>query len=260
MFINPNHYSKNSFKKPLKLKPQTFNTNGRILFEGKSNIDNQDIVVIITGLDNKTSNQKTGDMLQTWILLQDYKPNEAHKNGLNKSVCGSCPHMGNRQNSCYVKWFQAPLQVWKSYKNNRYDYFKKSDLELIKNRSLRLGSAGDPTVIDLSIWKPLLDVCKNHTGYTHQWREDFAQQYKGIVQASCDSFQDYLLASGLGFKCFYVKHKDTKIDKKLFVNCGASIEMGQKTECSKCALCDGSKRDIVINAHGSTSKYVLVEA
>ena len=70
---------------------------------------------------------------------------------------------------------------------------------------MRLGSAGDPTVIDLKVWKPLLDVCKNHTGYTHQWREDFAQQYKGIVQASCDSFQDYLVASGLGFKCFYVK-------------------------------------------------------
>ena len=49
-----------------------FNSNGRILFEGKSNIDNKDIVVIITGLDNKTSNKKTGDMLQTWILLQDH--------------------------------------------------------------------------------------------------------------------------------------------------------------------------------------------
>ena len=108
-----------------------FNSNGRILFEGKSNIDNKDIVVIITGLDNKTSNKKTGDMLQTWILLRDHAPNTSHKNGLNKSVCGSCPHMGNRQNSCYVKWFQAPLQVWKSYKNNRYDYFKKSDLILI---------------------------------------------------------------------------------------------------------------------------------
>ena len=90
--------------------------------------------------------------------------------------------------------------------------------------------------------------------------QNFAQEYKGIIQASCDSFNDYLLASGLGFKCFYVKHKDTKVDKKLFVNCGASVEMGKKTECSKCALCDGSKRDVVINAHGSTSKYVLVEA
>ena len=35
--------------------------------------------------------------------------------------------------------------------------------------------------------------------------------------------------------------------------------MGQKTSCSLCSLCSGSKRDVVINAHGSTSKYVLVE-
>ena len=34
-----------------------FNSNGRILFEGKSNIDGENIVVIITGLDNKTSNK-----------------------------------------------------------------------------------------------------------------------------------------------------------------------------------------------------------
>ena len=35
-----------------------FNSNGRILFEGKSNIDGKNIVVIITGLDNKTSKMK----------------------------------------------------------------------------------------------------------------------------------------------------------------------------------------------------------
>ena len=37
-----------------------FNSNGRILFEGKSNIDGKNIVVIITGLDNKTSNKRLG--------------------------------------------------------------------------------------------------------------------------------------------------------------------------------------------------------
>ena len=240
-----------------------FNTNGRILFEGKSNIDNKNIVVIITGLDNKTSNKKTGDMLQTWILLQDHAPNTSHKDGLNKSVCGNCPHAGYNNNSCYVKWFQAPLQVWKSYKNNRYDYFKKSDLNLIKGRSLRLGSAGDPTVIPLSVWEPLLKVCKNHTGYTHQWKSNFAQQYKGIVQASCDSFKDYLQASELGFKCFYVKHKDTKAPKG-FINCPASIEAGKKTSCELCSMCSGSGskrgKNIYINAHGNTAKYVPVIA
>ena len=38
-----------------------FNSNGRILFEGKSNIDGKNIVVIITGL--------TTNSLQTCLLL-----------------------------------------------------------------------------------------------------------------------------------------------------------------------------------------------
>ena len=196
-------------------------------------------------------------MLQTWILLKDHAPNTSHKNGLNKSVCGNCPHAGYNNNSCYVKWFQAPLQVWKSYKNNRYDYFKKSDLELIKNRSLRLGSAGDPTVIDLSIWKPLLDVCKNHTGYTHQWSNYFASRFKGLFMASVDSFEEYLKASSLGFKCFYVKHESVK-EPDNFIHCMASIEKGKKTNCNICNLCNGNKSDIVINAHGNTKNRVLL--
>ena len=106
-----------------------FNQNGRILFEGLSPLTGEKIVCIITGLKTSTSNEKTGDMLQTWILLQDEKPNEAHKNGLNRGVCGDCPHAGYNNGSCYVKWFQAPLQVWKSYKAGRYDYFNNSDLK-----------------------------------------------------------------------------------------------------------------------------------
>ena len=82
---------------------QKFNTNGRILFEGKSNIDGQEIVVILTGLDNKTSNKKTGDMLQSWILLKNHAPNTSHKNGLNKSVCGNCPHAGYKINKLLLR-------------------------------------------------------------------------------------------------------------------------------------------------------------
>ena len=33
-------------------------------------------------------------MLQTWILLQDHAPKQAHKNGLNKSVCGIVHTLG----------------------------------------------------------------------------------------------------------------------------------------------------------------------
>ena len=87
-------------KKTFNLKNSlTFNQNGRILFEGLSPLTGQKIVCIITGLKTSTSNEKTGDMLQTWILLQDEKPNEAHKNGLNRGVCGNCPHAGYNNNS-----------------------------------------------------------------------------------------------------------------------------------------------------------------
>ena len=46
-------------------------------------------------------------MIQSFFLLRDHAPNTSHKNGLNKSVCGNCPHAGYNNNSCYVKWFQA---------------------------------------------------------------------------------------------------------------------------------------------------------
>ena len=44
-----------------------FNPNGRILFEGVSPLTGQKIVCILTGLKTSTSNEKTGDMIQSWI-------------------------------------------------------------------------------------------------------------------------------------------------------------------------------------------------
>ena len=81
--------------------------------------------------------------------------------------------------------------------------------------------------------KKIIDVCKNHTGYTHQWRNNFAIRFKGLLQASVDSFEEYLKASSLGFKCFYVKHESLE-DPKNFVHCMASVEKGNKTNCNTC--------------------------
>lgn len=236
-----------------------FNPNGRIIWEGLSPIDNAPIVLIATGLgSSKSSNPKTGHMVQTWILRQDIKPNEGHKNGSNRSVCGNCPHAGYNNNSCYVKWFQAPLAVWKCYKRGGYKHLSNEDLSLFDGVALRLGSAGDPSMIPLEVWQKLLTNVRSHTGYTHQWREAWGQAYKGICQASCDGMRDYIEASSHGWKCFSVKHKDTKAPKGS-INCPASIEQGQRTTCSDCSLCDGNTSNIFINAHGSTSKRVAVE-
>ena len=130
-----------------------YNPNGRIIWEGQSPIDNKPIVLIATGLgSSKSSNPKTGHMIQTWILRQDIKPNEGHKNGDNRSVCGNCPHAGYNNGSCYVRWFQAPLAVWKCYKRGGYKHLDNKDLDLFNNVALRLGSAGDPAMIPIEVY------------------------------------------------------------------------------------------------------------
>ena len=235
------------------------NKNGLILFKGKSLINNKKIVVVVTGLNAKTMNEKTGDMLQTWILYDDMEPHKAFKiKKYGETVCGNCPHAGYNNNSCYVKWFQAPLNVYKAYKNNRYDYFN-GDYEIFRNKSIRFGSCGDPSLIPLYMVKKIIDVCKNHTGYTHQWSNNFAIRFKGLFMASVDNFEEYLKASNLGFKCFYVKHESLK-DPDNFIHCMASTEKGKKTNCNICNLCNGNKSDVVINAHGNTKNRVLLNA
>ena len=233
------------------------NTNGRIIAEGVSPYDGAPIVLIVTGFDKVSSNDKTGSMLQSWILRTDVKPNEAFKDERGKSVCGNCPHHGSRKGSCYVRWYHAPLSVWNCYKRGNYPHIG-NDWHLFDGQALRMGSAGDPAMFDVEIWRKMLKNTRNHTGYTHQWREAFAQEFKGIVQASCEDVVDKLEANFHDWKTFLVKHESVK-DPADSVHCMASIEKGQKTNCATCGLCSGSKADVVINAHGATANRVLME-
>ena len=65
------------------------------------------------------------------------------------------------------------------------------------------------------ILEPNKEVYKNaskkeklHTGYTHQWRKDFASKLKGTVMASCDGMKDYIEATSHGWKPFRVRKKE----------------------------------------------------
>ena len=66
-------------------------SNGVILYEGPSVIDGAPIVAIATGLKSPSSNDKTGTMVQVWILRADVAPHEAQKTGADESICGNCP-------------------------------------------------------------------------------------------------------------------------------------------------------------------------
>ena len=59
-------------------------TTGVVLYEGISSIDQKPIVAIAT---LKTSNTKTGNLIQTWIMRQDINPMQAIKSNEDYSVC-----------------------------------------------------------------------------------------------------------------------------------------------------------------------------
>ena len=135
--------------------------NGLVLYEGPSLLDGAPIVVIATGLANSSSNSKTGDIIQTWIIRSDIKPTDAVNTGDDASICGSCPHRGTVENgknvgrSCYVTVFQAPLNVYKTYHRGRYPLWN-GDSEVFSGRKVRLGAYGDPAAVPRKVWRDVL--------------------------------------------------------------------------------------------------------
>ena len=225
---------------------------GYVLQRSNSPIDGQPIVVIMT---MATTNRKTGNMAQVWILREDINPVEALKTGADQSICGSCPHRKQEDGSrsCYVNVGQAPNSIYKAYKAGRYGELKDLAPSILMGRKIRWGAYGDPAVIDPVLVSVINSHAAGHTGYTHQWREEFAAPFKGLFMASCDGFNDYLEANDAGWKTFSVVPKGYKPSGiKL---CPATVVSSQAT-CATCSLCNGAKASIYVEAHGTGSKYV----
>jgi len=227
---------------------------GFIIDKGLSPIDGKPYVAILT---IKSTNRKTGDMAQVFILRDDINPVEAINTGDDYSICGNCPHRkdANGKRSCYVNVGQGPNSVWKAYKRGAYKLlWQHEELQVaLDGRKIRWGAYGDPAIINPKIVSYFNTLASGHTGYTHQWREPFAQPFNGIFQASCDGLNDYLTASNLKWKCFVVVSKNAT--PTYAKQCPATVDNSQ-AQCITCSLCDGAKRDIYVNAHGTGAKYV----
>ena len=237
------------------LKETTMKKDGIILWQGKSLIDNQRIVCIATGLSIKSANTKTGSMIQTWIIRRDIDPMLARRLGEDKSVCGNCKH--REQSTCYVNLCHGPINIFKAFHDGKYSHFQTEDIELFKNRSLRIGSYGDPAAVPFEIWNYLSPHVKNFNGYTHQWKT-CDQRLKHFCMASVDSikgyYNEYGEAKKRGWRTFRIRTADDdKIMEDEFI-CPASKEGGQKTVCEKCGACGGlsstSRKNPVIILHG----------
>lgn len=234
------------------------NRNGVILYKGPSQLDGNPIMAIAT---NKTQNEKTGDMVQIWIMRSDISPVEAKYCFKDKSVCGNCPNRDWK--SCYVIPYHGVLPVFKAFHRDRYIYpfeveFEKAKENILKDKFVRIGAYGDPAAVPMYVWDEVVSLSKNHTGYTHQWEQ--YPEYAKYFMASCEgkkgkkSGERYKKAKEKGFRTFRVRVRE---DNELFPNevaCMASKEMGSKTNCAKCGLCNGLKnktnKDVSIMVHG----------
>ncbi len=230
-----------------------------ILYNGPSRIDGQPIVAIATGYNRPSKNTKTGDMIQVWILSRDVSPVSAIMEGKDVSICGTCRHRGTLGNrTCYVNVGKAPTNVWKAYQAGRYETTDNLT-QFGTGRTIRIGAYGDPAAVPSDVWKRLTLGAKGWTGYTHYWK--LRPSLKGILMASVDTPQEFTLAKGMGWRTFRVKPVEKPETLAGEIVCPASEEMGYRTVCASCLLCNGNKldgrKDISILAHGVQKGKVM---
>lgn len=245
--------------------------NGFVYYEGVSQLDfSTQIVCIVTG---NTKNQKTGDMLQTWIINRDVNPIEANRLGLDVGICGDCVHKGipneskdkgtadNR--SCYVLLLGVS-QIYKSYQNGKYDqYDPKIHDEYFKQNVVRMGSYGEMAALPLDKIKHLAKISAGHTAYTHAWKKK--PKLKKFMMASVDSEKQAREAQAKGWRTFRIL-KPLELPLLNEIECPASEEFfkkrGKKYTCEQCQLCCGQEvkgKSITISAHGVGKVYINKE-
>jgi len=233
-------------------------SNGVILWRGSSLIDGKPIVVIATGLNDKTDNSKTGDMIQTWIMREDVAPHVAIKTGDDASVCGDCnlrpihARARGKRKPCYVKTWQAPRSIYAAFKRGVYaTAYPATARKLFADRKVRLGSYGNPSAAPFEIWMNAVSDAIACTGYVHNWRT-CDRRWSELVMASVETVAEAIEARKLGYRLFRVREEGDSLQSRE-ISCPASKEAGHKTTCSSCIACGGhsskTRVDIAILPH-----------
>jgi len=235
--------------------------NGIIFYRGFSPIDNAPIVGIAVF---ESANIKTGNMIQTYIIRSDIDPISAVKTGEDESVCGDCVHRGNetRKRTCYVDHSKSVNAVFQAFKRGSYPDFSHNIAlasQWFKARKVRLGAYGDPAMIPAETWTEMLALAIDWTGYSHQWRQPFAQAHRELCMASADSVSDRDVARAMGWRTFRVIPIGSAPALRNEIFCPASPEGKNRKQCIECGACDGalkpSAASIAIVAHGKAAKH-----
>jgi hypothetical protein len=232
-------------------------TAGYVIYDGPSVLDGQRIVVIVTGLKG-SRNTKTGKMVQTYIIRPDMHPLEAVRTGADASICGDCVHRGDgtgKGRSCYVTLIHGPSNVYRSFLRGVYPVATAAQVaDVLAGKMVRLGTYGDPAAAPLALWETLVAKAEGWTGYTHQFRF-ITPEWSRLVMASADSLSDAKDAWLRGYRTFRVGAVAMTGRE---INCPASKEAGERTQCISCKLCMGGTSkapvSIQIAPHGAGAR------
>ena len=242
---------------------------GYVFYEGPSMLTGAPIVAIAT---MHSDNSKTGNMIQTWILVQDRDPLAANRSGADIAICGKCPAKGKPrpvtdtsglalERACYVDLVHGPLGIYTAWRAGRYPRVQghAAIAAIGHGRKVRLGAYGDPAAVPAYVNQSLVSECEGHTAYSHQSGWDGPTGFDAsIMMVSADSLSGAQVAWSHGARTFRVIADPRELVRGREVLCPASEEAGHRTQCIRCLLCAGAEtraKSVAIVVHGAGRKH-----
>ncbi len=221
------------------------------VYDGPSQITGERIIALLSGIENRSANRKTGDIVQLWVLKADKTPINVLKEKEDGAICGDCPLRGR---ACYVNIAQAPQALWRQWSTQAKSVkHALPSREKTRTKTLRLTAYGDPAALPLSFLKTLISQFRNVLGYTHLWRTNPGLQ--PFVMASVETVEQAKEAQDLGWRTFRIRGAAT--DPRLSNEALCPYE-ATGLQCTYCNACNGTngpfKAHIVTTVHGVAFK------
>ena len=224
-----------------------------VIYTGPSMLDGNPIVVLAS-LGSK--NEKTGPMIQTWIVRADMSPVEARSVEADRTVCGDCPRRHALGGDCYVLIHNAPQSAWSAWWRHGSPEGDVTAAALAiasdaDRYGIRMGAYGDPAAVPWQVWERLfVEVAHvtgrrpNHTGYSHQWARAMAplqsEWCRRNLMASVDSPTEASLARASGWRYFLAMSPGSGDVPPRTIEC-LSVREASSVTCQECGICDGSQ-------------------
>jgi len=238
---------------------------GYVIYDGPSLLNGARIFCVAT---LHSSNGKTGDMIQTWIMVAEHSPIEASRHGYDAANCGDCVHRGKPTfaasgqaagRSCYVTLRNAPLNIWRHWNAHGYPTARghAAIAAVGRGRKVRLGAYGDMSAVPSYVADSLLSEATGHTAYSHQGDNPAASFDAARYMRSADTVEIAAAAWARGERTFRVVADISEAVAGREIAC---TNYTHGTLCIDCMLCDGAgkhpaAKSIVIPVHGAGAKH-----